>query len=167
MHNHTPDNSTRGTATLEFALTASFFFAMILVVVIGGHLFWMHNALVEATRRSARYAAMQCSPAVTTCTGYSTTVDRVKNMVLYGSPTAGTTPIVPGLQVSNVVVHFSTSSDCASCTDFGVGTGTVSVKIQNYNYNFVIPGINQVIKLPPYQTTVMGESAGFVAGTCP
>jgi Flp pilus assembly protein TadG len=37
-----------GVATVEFAITASFFFMMLIAVVAGGHLFWTHNALVES-----------------------------------------------------------------------------------------------------------------------
>ncbi|MDX6498591.1 MAG: hypothetical protein QOG23_1851 [Blastocatellia bacterium] len=164
MYRDTNNSSDRGVATVEFALTASFFFMMILVVVIGGHLFWLHNSLVEATRRGARYAANQCNPSATLCPNYSTTVERIKNVVLYNSPTAGSEPVVPGLQPSNVTVEYSVNTAPAGQppTDFGVGRGTVSVKIENYNYNLVVPGINQVIHLPPYQTTVSGENAGFI-----
>jgi Flp pilus assembly protein TadG len=150
------NNSERGVATVEFALTATFFFMMIMVVIIGGHLFWMHNSLVEATRRGARYAANQCNPSVAICPNSSTTVERIKNVVLYGNPTAGSEPIVPGLKSSNVTVTYSTSPA------FGLAAGSVSVKIENYNYNFVVPGINKIVHLPPYQTTVAGENAGFV-----
>ena len=156
MNWDTTNNSDRGVATVEFALTASFFFMMILVVVIGGHLFWLHNSLVEATRRGARYAANQCNPSVATCPNYSTTVERITNVVLYNTATAGTEPIVPGLKSSNVNVSYSTTPA------FGLAAGNVSVKIQNYDYNFVVPGVNKIIHLPSYQTTVAGENAGFV-----
>jgi Flp pilus assembly protein TadG len=154
MHRHTINNSERGVSTVEFALTATFFFMMLMVVVIGGHLFWMHNSLVEATRRGARYAANQVKPATESCVNGSTTVGPVQNVVLYGTPAAGTTPIVPGLKPSNVTVCYS--------ADFGVASGSVSVKIENYNYNFLVPGINKIVHLPPYQTTVAGENAGYV-----
>jgi Flp pilus assembly protein TadG len=157
MVSHTINNSERGTAILEFTLTAAFFFMMLVAVVAGGHLFWTHNALVEVTRRGARYAANQCKPNLAGCTNSSTTVERVKNVVLYSTSTAGTTPMVDNLEASNVTVSYS--------NDFGVASGTVSVKIENYQYKFF--GINRI--MPPYQTTVTGESAGFVAGgpLCP
>ena len=169
MHQHTRDNLEGGVATLEFALTASFFFMMILVVIVGAHIFWIHNSLVEATRRGARYAAFQCNPTVTSCTGYSTAVDRIRNVVLYDRPTAGTQPIVPGLKASNVTVTYSVNTAPAGDppTDFGVARGTVSVKIQNYNYTAVVPVANTIINLPAYQTTVAGENAGFLPGSCP
>ena len=162
MNSNSTNNSEHGVATVEFALTASFFFMMVLVVVIGGHLFWLHNSLVEATRRGARYAANQCNPSVATCPNSATAVERITNMVLYNSTTAGTEPIVPGLKASNVNVAYSTSP-----VPFGLAAGSVSVQIQNYDYNFVIPGVNKVVHLPPYQTTVAGENAGYIPCAIP
>jgi len=145
----------RGIATLEFAVTAAFFFMMLLAVVAGGNVFWTHNALVEATRRGARYAANQCKPDLAGCTNSDTTVARVRNVVLYNSSTTGTTPFVPNLQTSNVTVTYS--------TDFGVGAGSVSVKIENYQIQFF--GFSRV--MPPYETTVEGENAGYIPAVIP
>jgi hypothetical protein len=79
-------------------------------------------------------------------------------MVLYGTPTAGTTTLVNNLQPSNITVCYS--------SDYGVGQGTVSVKIESYSYTFAVGAFN--ISMPAYQTTVVGESAGTVPGvTCP
>ena len=151
-------NSERGAAMVEFALTASFFIIMICAIVSGGHLFFTHNAMVEATRRGARYAAMQCKPNLAGCANSATTVDRVKNMVLYGTPTAGSTTLVHNLQAANVTVNFS--------NDFNVGQGTVSVQIDNYTYTFAVAGFQ--ITMPAYHTTVTGESAGQVPeNSCP
>mgnify|MGYP003288437188 CR=1 FL=1 len=150
--------SESGTAILEFAITASFFFMMIIGIVSAGHLFFTHNALVESTRRGARYASLLAKPSTESCVNNSTTVDPVKNMVLYGTPEAGTTTLVSNLQASNITVCYS--------SDYGVGQGTVSVKIENYSYTFAI--LATEIEMPPYQTTVVGESAGTVPGvTCP
>src|SRR6476659_11477408 len=134
-------HSERGTAIVEFAITASFFLMMIMAIISGGHLFFTHNALVESTRRGARYAAMQPKPATESCVNNSTTVDSVKNMVLYGTTTAGSAPLVNNLTAANVTVCYS--------NDFGVGQGTVSVKIENYNYTFAVAG--RVINMPVYQ----------------
>ena len=150
-------SSERGTAIVEFTLTAAFFLMMIMAIVSGGHLFFTHNALVESTRRGARYAATLAKPGTGFCANNSTTVDPVKNMVLYGTPTAGTTTLVNNLQPSNITVCYS--------SDYGVGQGTVSVKIENYAYTFAVAG--RIINMPAYQTTVVGESAGQVPGiTC-
>jgi Flp pilus assembly protein TadG len=154
MRSYNRKKSQSGIAVVEFAVTAAFFFMMLVAVVAGGHFFWTHNGLVEATRRGARYAANQC-PDLTgfsTCLNRATTINRVKNVVLYDDPAAaaGSTPFVPNLQATNVTVTYS--------SDFGVEVGTVSVKIENYKYTFM--GLS--LTMPPYQTTIQGESAGFI-----
>jgi Flp pilus assembly protein TadG len=154
----TKKESESGTAIVEFTLTAAVFLMIIMAIISAGHLFFTHNALVESTRRGARYAALVAKPNTESCQNNSTTVDAVKNMVLYGTTTAGTTTLVNNLQASNVTVCYS--------SDYGVGQGTVSVKIENYSYTFAVGAFN--INMPAYQTTVVGESAGTVPGvTCP
>ena len=164
----------RGIATIEFAVCSAFFLMMIVAVVAGGHFFWTHNALVEATRRGARYAASQCNPSDTACTNYDTAVAHVKNMVLYNSPSTGTEPFVPNLTTANVIVIYSQvdcEDDDATCKPgpetFGVAAGTVTVKIQGYDYDFILSPVR--LHMPPYETTVRGESAGWKAGQnlCP
>ena len=162
-----PNKKERGIATIEFAVTSGFFLMMIVAVVAGGHFFWTHNALVEATRRGARYAASQCNPSDTACANYDTAVARIKNMVLYNSPTAGSDPFVPNLTADNVIVTYS-QVGCAVSTckagpeTFGVSKGTVTVKIQSYDYNFILSPT--ALHMPPYETTVRGESAGWFSG---
>jgi Flp pilus assembly protein TadG len=158
MKQDTKNHSERGTAIVEFTITAAFFLMIIMAIVSGGHLFFTHNAMVESTRRGARYAATLAKPATESCVNNSTTVTPVKNMVLYGTPTAGTTTLVNNLQASNVTVCYS--------SDYGVAQGTVSVKIEGYNYTFAVAG--RVINMPAYQTTVVGESAGWTPEvSCP
>jgi Flp pilus assembly protein TadG len=157
--------SQRGVATLEFAFTVGFFLTMVAAVVAGGHFFWTHNAMVEATRRGARYAAMQCRPGSVGCDS-STTITRIKNVVLYNSPTAGSQPFVPRLTASNIVITYSKRSGSPDTEFFGVAGGTVSVRIQGYTYQF--PFVSSPWNMPQYETTVRGESAGYMAGnnTC-
>src|SRR5688572_28236720 len=100
MKKRTHKSCESGVATVEFAITASFFFMMLIAVVAAGHLFWTHNALVEATRRGARYAANQCHPSNDSCPDADTTAERIKNVILYNSPIAGSTPFVPNLTES-------------------------------------------------------------------
>lgn len=153
----------RGIATIEFAVTAGFFFMMIIAVVAGGHFFWTHNALVESTRRGARYAAMQCRPGADGCDS-TTTLTRIQNMVLYNDPAegVGAQSMVSNLTRDNIVVDYSQRPGSPDTEAFGVGQGTVSVRIINYNYNFVLSPVP--IPMPPYETTVRGESAGYFVG---
>lgn len=161
---HMIEKGQRGGTLLEFVVIAPFFFMMLVGIVAAGTLFFTHNALVDATRRGARFASMQAAanPAGTirTTQGCDTTgpnLTAIKNYAIYGN-TAGTGTNVSGLTPDNICVEYS---------NFGVQTGTVTVSIQNFNFNFVIPGISRVIAMPPYRTTVSGESAGAAPNVCP
>jgi Flp pilus assembly protein TadG len=148
----------RGSTIIEFAVVASAFFMMLIGICAGSNLYFTHNALVEATRRGARYAAAE--PAATTCgtvtTGSNTCsacLTRIQNYAVYGNSAGTGSALVNGLQPSNVNVEYS---------NFGVGAGSVSVSITGYTYNFAIPFIHQQITMPAYRTTAAGESAGVL-----
>jgi Flp pilus assembly protein TadG len=154
----------RGSTLIEFAVVSSVFFMMLLAICAGSNLYFTHNALVEATRRGARYAATepaapdtQCGKPTTGPNTCSSCLTRIQNYTIYGNA-AGTGPNLLGLQPSNVTVEYS---------NFSVGTGSVSVSITGYTYYFVVPGINRQITMPAYRTTAAGESAGVLPdGTC-
>ena len=158
------DKGQRGQTLLEFVFIAPVFFMMLVGIVAAGVLFFTHNALVDATRRGARYASMQAAttpagqvtPCNQTCDTSGPRLAAIKNYAIYGNE-AGTGPNVSGLQPSNICVQYC---------NFGVATGTVTVSIVNFNYNFSIPLLTRVITMPPYRTTVSGESAMAVP-PCP
>ena len=148
----------RGSTIIEFAVVATFLFMMLIGICAGANLYFTHNALVEATRRGARYAAGQ--PADTICgtptTGFNNCaacLTRIRNYAVYGNSAGAGSPLVNGLQASNIQVQYS---------GFGVGAGSVSVSITGYTYSYVIPFINQQITMPAYTTTAAGESAGVL-----
>jgi Flp pilus assembly protein TadG len=153
----------RGSTLIEFTVVATTFFMMLIAICAGSNLYFTHNALVEVTRRGARYAATQPSAATcgTVTNGASTCsacLTRIRNYAIYGNSAGTGSPMVNGLQPSNVNVVYS---------NFGVGQGSVSVNITGYTYNFVIPFINRQITMPAYTTTAGGENAGVLPdGTC-
>ena len=149
---------------MEFVFIAPFFLMLLVGIVAISNFYFTHNAMVEATRRGARFAAMQAAstPAGTirTTAGCDTTGPRlieIQRYAIYGNE-AGTGTNLLGLQPANICVEYS---------NFGVNTGTVTVSITNFNYNFVIPGISKVVAMPAYRTTVQGESAMQALPTCP
>ena len=144
----------KGNTIIEFAIVATVFFLMLVGIAAAGHLYYTHNALVEATRRGARYAVLQCKADLNGCPNSDTAATRIKNIVVYGtdSPAAGATSLISGLQTSNVTVDNSTG------TGFGVASGTVSVSIDSYSYTFITTSIT----MPSYRTTLSGECAGFI-----
>ena len=135
----------RGGTLIEFTVVASVFFMVLVGIVAAGNLYYTHNALVEATRRGARYAVL--NPTGSTAA--------VQNVVIYGTPTPanGATPLVYNLQPGNVTVNYQ---------GLNVAQGTVTVSITGYTYPFVIPSSSTSVTMPPYRTTLTGESAGFV-----
>ncbi|MFL6210320.1 MAG: TadE/TadG family type IV pilus assembly protein [Pyrinomonadaceae bacterium] len=134
----------RGAALVEFAIGATVFLTALFAVIECGLLLWTHNALTDAARRGARYA-------VTHPQGQASDVQSV---VIYGDPqpAAGTQPLVQNLTTANVAVAYSS---------FGVGAGRVTVSIENYDFNFVVPLVGVKVRMPRYQTTLTGESAGY------
>jgi Flp pilus assembly protein TadG len=142
----------RGGSLIEFTVVASVFFMMLVGIVAAGNLYYTHNALVEATRRGARYAVLNPGGGATA----------VQNVVIYGTPNppSGATSLVYNLQPANVAVCYSGTVNCPGQA-FGVAAGSVTVLIQNYTFPFVLPTRTTSITMPPYRTTVTGESAGF------
>ena len=138
----------RGAALVEFAIGATVFLTALFAVLEGGHLLWVHNALTDAARRGARYAVTHPQGAAS----------EVQNVVIYGTPTpaTGAQPLVANLTTDNVQVAYN---------GFSVGAGRVTVSIENYSYNFVVPLLGVTLRMPRYQTTLTGESAGYTPPT--
>ncbi len=134
----------RGAALVEFAICATVFLTVMFAVIECGLLLWTHNALTDAARRGARYAV----------THPQSQASDVQNVVLYGDPAppTGAPLIVRDLTPANVQVDY---------TSFGVGAGRVAVSIENFDFNFIVPLVGVKVRLPRYQTTLTGESAGY------
>lgn len=133
-------NKERGSTLVEFSIAATVFLMVMFAVIEFGRAVWTHNALADAARRGARYAVV--NPANT---------GNVKNVVVYGDPDGGTSPIVEDLTTDNVEVNYS---------GFGLDGGTVQVTIKDYQFKFVVPIVATKIQMPKYTTTLTGESAG-------
>ena len=136
----------KGSTLVEYAIGATVFLMAVFAVLEFGRALWAHNALTDAARQGARYAALHQSNG-----GEDT---NIKNLVVYGKTSGGTKPIVPGLSTTNVQISRS--------ADFSVNSGTATVKITNYNFQFVLPFLPNSIKMPEYSTTLTGESAGLI-----
>ena len=151
----------RGTTMAEFALISAVFFMIIFGIIEFGRLLYTHNALTDATRRGARYAAIH-REAKMLC---------ARNVVIYGesnvNPTtcaASGSPLINGLALSNVTVVYEGADDDNNpntpATSYGSNLGTATVTITNYTFNLSIPFARQTLTMPPYTTTLTAESAG-------
>jgi len=147
----------RGASLVEFSIGATLFLTAMFAVVEFGRVLWTHNALCDAARRGARYAINQPAntPAgtVTSGTDVGPSITAIKNVVVYGNPAGGTTPVIRNLTPANVTVIYQ---------NFGLGQGTVSVSIHSYQFQFVVPIVGTTITMPSYQTTLTAESAGVM-----
>ena len=133
----------RGSTLVEFAIGVTVFVTAMFAVLEFGRALWVHNALTDAARRGARYATMHSAGDI----------NQVKNVVVYGDPAGGGTPMLNNLSTANVNVTYNA---------FGLNDGTVSVSITGYQFQFVVPIIGTTITMPSYTTTLTAESAGYI-----
>ena len=133
----------RGATLVEFAIGVLVFATAMFAVLEFGRALWVHNALTDAARRGARYAALHTSADAA----------NVRNVVVYGNEAGSGQPMLNNLSTANVEVDYS---------GFGLNAGTVSVSITNYQFQFVIPIVGTTITMPSYKTTLTAESAGLI-----
>jgi Flp pilus assembly protein TadG len=90
-----------GNVFLEFAIGSGVLVAAFAGTFQFGYTFLQYNNLESAVVRGARYASLvpYDSPNTTPSTAFKTAV---QNMVVYGTPTAGASPVLPGLATTNV-----------------------------------------------------------------
>ena len=133
----------RGSTLVEFAIGVTIFLTAMFAVLEFGRALWVHNALTDAARRGARYAALHTEANSAS----------VKNVVVYGNEAGTGQPMLNNLSAANVDVQYS---------GFGLNAGTVSVSITNYQFQFVIPIVGTTITMPSYKTTLTAECAGLI-----
>ena len=140
----------RGAALLEFAIGATIFVSAMFGVLEVGRMLWVHNSLVDATRRAARYAVNH---------NMSTQAQtEAKNMAVYGNAAGTGQPLVPDLSVAQVKITHQ---------NFELGGGTVTAEIEAYDFSFVLPLVSKTMRLPAYKTSLTAENAGYVPTTLP
>jgi Flp pilus assembly protein TadG len=88
---------------VEFALGSGIMLAAFTGTFRFGYTFLQYNNLQNAVARGARYASLVPYDSLTSTASTAFTT-KVQNMVLYGSTTAGATPVLPGLTAANVSV---------------------------------------------------------------
>ncbi len=116
-------NPRKGSTLVEFALAFSVLWLLLGGVFTFGYSFYVYSRLQTAVAGAAQYAAAQDYDSSNTA-AYTAAI---KNLVLYGDVTAGTTPIVPGLTASHVQVLVT--------TDTNTVPRDVLVAVNNYTIN--------------------------------
>lgn len=85
----------RGVAIVEFALILPMLLVMTFMITEFGRALHQYNTLVKSVRDAARYLSIQTP-------NDAVTMLRARNLVVYGDPRGGASPIVPGLALGNV-----------------------------------------------------------------
>ena len=156
-----------GTTVVEFAIGGMIFFTVVFGVIEFGRLLWTHNALVDATRRGARYAVINKNTGtVVTSAGNVSVINAIKNVTVYNDPAgaaSGKNPLVSGLTTNKVIVTHYGSGIYA----YGSNLGSAEVKITGYTFNFVVGLVGTYVNLPEYKTSLPAECAGYVPDNLP
>ena len=110
-----------GNVMVEFALS----WAMLSVLFTGifeyGYTMWTYNSMQTSVGMAAQ-AASRLQYDISNPTAYD---NAIKNWAVYGTPTTGSAPIVPGMTTGNVVVT----------KDSNTFPTVITVRVQNYTVN--------------------------------
>jgi Flp pilus assembly protein TadG len=113
----------RGNALVEFAIGWSVLWLVFSGAYDFGYSFYVYNRLLTAVSDAAELGS-KISYDTADPSAFTTTL---QNMVLYGTETTGTSPIVSGLAASNVSVHVTLDANSIP--------RDVTVSISSYSIN--------------------------------
>jgi Flp pilus assembly protein TadG len=99
----TRKQSQKGSAVIEFALSSLLILGVLVVAFRFGYSFYVYNKLEGTVAAGARFASRFTYDSSTATPSQSYT-RAVANMVVYGDPSGGSQPLVPGLSTTNVQV---------------------------------------------------------------
>jgi Flp pilus assembly protein TadG len=143
----------RGIAAVETAIAAAVVLMVLFAVFEIARLFFVVNALEEATRRGARVAAVcQVNDGA------------IAEIAIFNSSGGGgsSSPVVGGLTTANVLLEYITNDGTVIGDPMGNYTDidAVRVSIQNFQHELIIPFFMRTITLPNFSATLPRESLG-------
>jgi Flp pilus assembly protein TadG len=125
------NKSERGNALLEFALGWSILWALFAGIYQFGYSFYVYNTVLTSVANAAELGSKMTYDTASPTT-YS---DALKNMVVYGSTTSGTTPIVRGLATSNVTVTVNLAGTIPSDVTITINNYTIDAVFTTFTFN--------------------------------
>jgi Flp pilus assembly protein TadG len=123
--------SERGNALLEFALGFSLLWALFAGIYQFGYSFYVYNTVLTSVGNAAELGSKMTYDTASPST-YTTAL---KNMVVYGSTTAGSTPIVPGLSTSNVTVAVNPAGGIPTDVTITINNFTIDAVFTRFTFN--------------------------------
>jgi hypothetical protein len=141
----------KGAETVEFAMIALLFFAVLFAIIEFSRALFVWNALSEATRRGARMAVI--------CPYQSPVPKQVAIFdVIAGS--LGSSPVVIGLTPDMVSVRYLNQAGAVEANQSLIRF--TEVKISGYTHTLMIPLWGSSVSAPEFNTTLPTESLGAV-----
>jgi hypothetical protein len=143
----TARRSQQGTTSAEFAVIGLVLFTVIFALIDLSRLYWNMAALDEATRRGARVAA----------------VCPVNDPFV--AQTALFDGLIPSLGTQHISVEYLDEDGVAVADPAAANYGDilyVRVSIQDFQLQTFIPGLQTVITMPAFETTIPRESLGRI-----
>jgi Flp pilus assembly protein TadG len=142
----------RGVTTVEMAIVALLAFTTLFGVLEVARVFFVFNALEEATRRGARVAAV--------CQVNDPAIGQIASF------TASSTGLVGGLTPANIAVQYLDGSGNVLADPVG-SYGVISyvrVSIVGYTHQLLIPLFVRSFAVPAFPATLPAESLGVWPG---
>lgn len=142
----------KGITTVEASIVAMLALIILFAVLEMGRVFFVWNALEEATRRGARVAAV--------CQVNDPAIAQIASF------TASGTPIVGGLSPANIQVSYLDMNGNLLPDPAGTfgAIAYVRVRIVNYVHQLLIPLFFTSFTAPPFSAVLPAESLGVWPG---
>jgi len=141
-----------GLAAVEMAIVSMLALIVLFGVIEISRLFFVVNALEEATRRGARVA--------TVCQLNDQAV--LQNAIFNDSGNAGASGLIRNLSTGDVALEYLDEAGSVIGDPVGnyLDISFVRVQIANYQHRLIIPLFTRTIGLPTFSTTLPRESLG-------
>jgi hypothetical protein len=97
--------SNRGLAAVELAVVLPVFLILLLASAELGRALYHYNTLHKAVRDGARYLAEHALNSVPVIEITAATTTGTRNLVLYGNPAGGSTPLLPRLTPGDIAIE--------------------------------------------------------------
>ena len=138
-----------GLSSVELALVSPFFFLLLFGLIEVARAGYIWNTLDTVTRRAARVAAV-CPP------GHNA----IFNVSLFGSADGSQMPaLLKGFSRENLQIVYLDGDFNDTGGDFPIAF--VRVSINNYQHQLLIPGMDKLLTVPAFSTTLPAESLGY------